>query len=262
MASASKDKKTRIMDPRAGKITQVFPAHDGSKGSRCLWLGRRNQLMTLGMSKLSERQFRIWDPRSLEKPISDKSIDTASGMLMPFYDDDSAILYLAGKGDGNIRFFELVDEAPYFHYLSEYKSNAPQIGMGAFPKLACNVGECEIQVMLKATPASIEPISFTVPRKSDLFQDDLYPETPGEEAALSASEWLAGKNANPKLVSLAAGYTPPKNKVLEVKKVEEKAEKELTVPEMKARIAELENRVAYLETELTKKDLLLKELQK
>jgi len=263
IATASKDKKkTRIIDPRSGTITETFPAHDGSKGSRCKWLGSKGTLLTVGMSKLSERQFRIWDPRKLDKAVVNKNVDTASGMLMPFYDNDSSILYLAGKGDGNIRYYELVDEAPYFYFLSEYKSSAPQIGMGALPKLAVDVGECEIQVLLKATPNAVEPISFKVPRKSDLFQDDLFPETPGEEPSLSAAEWLAGKNAPPKLVSLESGYTPPKNKVLEVKKVEEKVEKELTPAEMKAKISELENRVSYLETELTKKDLLIKDLQK
>lgn len=262
IATACKDKKGRVIDPRTGNVANEFPAHDGSKGSRCLWLGNKNTILTVGMSKLSEREFRIWDPRNLDKHLCHKSIDTASGMLMPFYDNDSSILYLAGKGDGNIRYYELVDEAPYFYFLSEYKSGSPQIGMGVLPKLSCNVGECEIQVMLKATPSCIEPISFKVPRKSDLFQEDLFPKTAGQEPSLTASEWISGKNAEPKLVSLEDGYVPPKHKALEVAKVEEKVEKELTPAEMKQKIADLENRVAYLETELTKKDLQLKELQK
>jgi coronin-1B/1C/6 len=262
MATACKDKKARIIDPRAASITETIPAHEGSKGSRCLWLGTKGTLMTVGMTKLSEREFRIWDPRNWSQHLCHKKIDTASGQLMPFYDNDSCMLYLAGKGDGNIRYYEIVDEAPYFYFLSEYKSSSPQIGMGALPKLAVNVGECEIQVMLKATPAAIEPISFKVPRKSDLFQDDLFPETPGETPAMSAAEWLGGKNAPPKLVSLEAGYVPPKHKAIEVTKVEEKVEKELTTAEMKQKIADLENRVAYLEAELNKKELQIKDLQK
>lgn len=262
MATACKDKKARIIDPRSGAVTATLAAHEGAKGSRCLWLGSKGTLMTVGMTKLSEREFRIWDPRNLSAHLCHKKIDTASGQLMPFYDNDSSVLYLAGKGDGNIRYFEMVDEAPYFHFLAEYKSSSPQIGMGVLPKLAVNVGECEIQVMLKATPSAIEPISFKVPRKSDLFQDDLFPETPGEVASLTADEWIAGKNANPKLVSLEAGYVPPKHKALEVKKVEEKVEKELTAAEMKQKITDLENRVAYLEAELNKKELIIKDLQK
>jgi coronin-1B/1C/6 len=260
LASACKDKKARLMDPRSGGISKEFPAHDGNKGSRCIWLGNKDWILTVGLSKTSEREFRIWDVRDLSKHLVFKSVDTAAGQLMPFYDPDSAMLYLAGKGDGNIRYYELTDEAPYFHYLSEYKSASPQIGCGLLPKLACNVGECEIAVLLKATPSNIEPISFKVPRKSDLFQDDLFPPTAGEEPALSAAEWLSGKNATPKLVSLEAGYVPPKNKALVVDKVEEVAEKELTPLEMKNRISELENRVAYLEAEIAKRDQKIREL--
>jgi len=262
MATACKDKKARIIDPRTGVITATLAAHEGAKGSRCLWLGTKGTLMTVGMTKLSEREFRIWDPRNLSAHLCHKRIDTSSGQLMPFYDNDSSMLYLAGKGDGNIRYYEMVDEAPYFHFLAEYKSSSPQIGMGILPKLSCNVGECEIQVMLKATPSAVEPISFKVPRKSDLFQDDLFPETPGEVAPMTADEWIGGKNANPILVSLEDGYVAPKHKAMDVRKVEVKVEKELTTAEMKQKIKDLENRVAYLETELAKKELTIKELQK
>jgi len=36
--------------------------------------------------------------------------------------------------------------------------------------------------------------------QSELFQDDLYPDTPGDTPAVSAEEWIAGKNAAPILV--------------------------------------------------------------
>lgn len=36
-------------------------------------------------------------------------------------------LYLAGKGDGNIRYYEIVDEAPYIHYLNQFLSGHPQV---------------------------------------------------------------------------------------------------------------------------------------
>jgi hypothetical protein len=260
LASACKDKKTRIIDPRAQKITDTFAGHQGSKGSRCIWLGQTGWLCTVGMSRTSDREFKIYDPRDTSKELAFKSVDTSSGMFMPFYDNDSKMLYLAGKGDGNIRYFEIVDEKPFYYYLAEYKSASPQIGMGWLPKLACNVGECEIAVMLKATPSQVEPISFKVPRKSDLFQEDLFPPTPGQEASLTAAAWQGGKNADPKLVSLESGYVAPKFKEVSVVKVEEKVEKELTIPEYKDKVARLEDRVSYLEAEITKRDLKLKEL--
>lgn len=54
--------------------------------------------------------------------------------------------------------------------------------------------------------------------QSDLFQDDLYPDTPGPEPALEADEWLSGKDAEPILISLRDGYVPVKNRELKVVK--------------------------------------------
>lgn len=54
--------------------------------------------------------------------------------------------------------------------------------------------------------------------QSDLFQDDLYPDTAGPEAALEAEEWFEGKNADPILISLKHGYIPGKNRDLKVVK--------------------------------------------
>jgi len=46
-----------------------------------------------------------------------------------------------------------------------------------------------------------EPISFTVPRKSELYQDDLYPDTFSGEPSLSLEDWMEGQDAEPELVS-------------------------------------------------------------
>ena len=45
-----------------------------------------------------------------------------------------------------------------------------------------------------------------MPRKSDAFQADLFPDTAGPEPALSADEYFGGKTAPPKLISLEAGF--------------------------------------------------------
>ena len=45
-------------------------------------------------------------------------------------------------------------------------------------------------------------IPFTVPRKSELFQEDLYPDTQADIPALTADEWWGGSNADPILVPM------------------------------------------------------------
>lgn len=54
--------------------------------------------------------------------------------------------------------------------------------------------------------------------QSDLFQDDLYPDTAGPDCAIEAEEWFDGKNGEPILISLKDGYIPAKNRDLKVVK--------------------------------------------
>lgn len=61
-------------------------------------MGDSNRIATTGFSKMSDRQLNIWDTDNLEKPLKSINIDTSSGVIMPFYDGDSNMLYLAGKG--------------------------------------------------------------------------------------------------------------------------------------------------------------------
>lgn len=53
---------------------------------------------------------------------------------------------------------------------------------------------------------------MTVPRKSELFQEDLYPDTLGDTAGCTADEWVEGRDAEPVLISLKDGYRPPESK--------------------------------------------------
>lgn len=70
----------------------------------------------------------------------------------------------------------------------------------------------------QAWPPSSHAAACPPPPQSDLFQDDLYPDTPGPEAALEAEEWLSGQDAEPVLISLRDGYVPPKHRELRVTK--------------------------------------------
>jgi hypothetical protein len=257
--TASKDKKLRQIDPRSNSVTGEVEAHYGVKGMRVSFLGEREKLFSMGFSKLSERQYSIWDPRNLATALKTENIDTTAGILMPFYDNDTNVLYLAGRGDGNIRYYEVVDEAPYMHFLSEFKSATPQRGMGWVPKTAMDLSSCEIARMLKLTATAVEPISFTVPRKSDIFQDDLYPPTFSGEYSLTASEWFSGKNGEVKKISLAPGYVAPKKTETSFKTVAVE-KKEVSSKDLEAENAKQKTRIAYLEAELAKRDVKIKEL--
>lgn len=74
-----------------------------------------------------------------------------------------AVSRVAGKGDGNIRYYEY--ESDNLYALDEHKSSDPQRGMCFVPRRAVNTSECEIARAYKLTTNSIEPIAFIVPRK-------------------------------------------------------------------------------------------------
>lgn len=82
-----------------------------------------------------------------------------------------------------------------------------QRGLGFMPKRGCNITQCEIFRFFKlhATRGLCEPISMIVPRKSDQFHDDLYPDTAAPVPALSPEEWISGRNAQPTVMSLKTG---------------------------------------------------------
>lgn len=84
-------------------------------------------------------------------------------MLIPYFDPDTNLLYLAGKGDGNIRYYEW--EQGQLYYLEQYKSSESLRGLAFLPKRACAINECEVARIFKVHPTMVEPISFKVPRK-------------------------------------------------------------------------------------------------
>jgi coronin-1B/1C/6 len=97
LATTSKDKKVRLFDVRSNKVVQEVEAHQGVKGARCCWLGNSNKIVTTGFSKTSDRQYAVWDQGDFTTPLKSENIDTSSGVIMPFYDNDSNVLFLAGK---------------------------------------------------------------------------------------------------------------------------------------------------------------------
>jgi coronin-1B/1C/6 len=52
----------------------------------------------------------------------------------------------------------------------------------------------------------IEPISFTVPRRAESFQADIFPPAMGVKPAVSAQEWLEGKTGIPHKIDLESIY--------------------------------------------------------
>ncbi|KAJ5486751.1 hypothetical protein N7530_001051 [Penicillium desertorum] len=231
LVTTSRDKKLRIWDVRQERPAHETNGHTGAKNSRAVWLGERDRIATTGFSKMSDRQLALWDIRAVREPINGfKTLDSISGVCMPFWDDGTNMLYLAGRGDGNIRYFELENDK--FEFLSEHKSADPQRGVAFMPKRGVNMHENEVARAYKTVNDQyIEPVSFIVPRRSENFQDDIYPPTTGVTPAMSSSEWLGGKEAIPPKISMASLFDG--EGIKEVSGVEEKPTGSMDAPALK-----------------------------
>ncbi|XP_050975443.1 coronin-2A isoform X2 [Labeo rohita] len=206
LATSCKDKKIRVIDPRTGTLLQETNCKS-HKASKVLFLGNLKMLLSTGNSRWNHRQIALWDQEDLTKPSYSEDLDGSSGVLFPFYDPDTHMLYIAGKGDGNIRYYEISPEKPYVHYLTEYRSLLPQKGMGVMPKRGLDVCSCEIFRFYKLVTIKclIEPLSMIVPRRSESYQEDIYPMTAGNKPAMTADEWIGGLDKGPVMMSLRPG---------------------------------------------------------
>jgi len=99
LVTTSRDKKLRVWDVRQEQPAQEVPGHPGAKSSRSVWLGEHDRIATTGFSRMSDRQLGLWDMRNPAEPIGGfQVLDSISGVCMPFWDDGTQCLYLAGKG--------------------------------------------------------------------------------------------------------------------------------------------------------------------
>ncbi|KAG8221196.1 microtubule binding protein [Butyriboletus roseoflavus] len=202
LATTCRDKKLRLFDPRTGADpVRATEGHGGIKGTRVVWMGEHDRIATTGFSKMSDRQVSVWETGGLGN-VKTLMIDQSAGVIMPFW-SDNGILFLAGKGDGNIRYYEY--ESDSLHSLAEHSTSNPQRGMCFLPRRALEVSECEIARVFKVTSNGVEPIAFIVPRRADSFQSDIYPPAPSSEPSLTAAEFFAGKTAPLNLVNLENG---------------------------------------------------------
>jgi coronin-1B/1C/6 len=219
LAATCKDKKLRIIDPRQQSIVSECVVHGGVKASKVVWLGSNSvtddchKLVTTGFSPQAERCVAIWDTRMFKseegaecEPLNQLTLDSGTGALYPFFDEGAQMLYIAGKGDANVRYFEVTAQDPYLHYISDYRSTVAQKGFELLPKRCVDVMSHEIAKGLKLETTSVQPISFKVPRKSEAFQEDLFPQCPAGVPAMAADAFLSGaEGCNPILRSMKPG---------------------------------------------------------
>ncbi|KAJ3018017.1 Coronin-7 [Thoreauomyces humboldtii] len=201
LVTVCRDRQIRVFDLPGGKESLIGPSHEGIKGCRVLWLKDGN-ILSVGFGKASQRELRVYDATNLASPLFTTTIDTSPSLLIPFYDEDTSILYLTGRGESYTMMFEITSDGPQF--LTRFDSGGSQQGLAFAPKTQCDVRAIEIAKGYRISQTAIETVSFTVPRlKKEFFQDDLYPPTSDTSKPMAdVGDWLQGKKGNPSTIDM------------------------------------------------------------
>ncbi|KAH9593427.1 protein of unknown function DUF1899 [Trypanosoma melophagium] len=202
LCSTSKDRKVNIVDPRKGSIVSSGDAHQGGKTQRCVWAKRLNLIMTVGFSKTQTRQAMVWDARKMSSPVQTEDIDQSSSIMLPFFDEDTNILYIGSRGEGNIRFYECMDGQ--LVNCADYTSSEVHKGLCMFPKWTLDTRRCEIGRFYALTAKTLYTVQMLLPRRqADIeLQTDVYPPTFADTPAMSAEEYFNGENKEPLLTDM------------------------------------------------------------
>lgn len=274
--TTTRDKKVNILDSRTGNIVASADSHQGSKNQRSVWAKRKNMLITVGFDKSQRREVMVWDCRSLAKPIHSEEIDQSSSVMMPFYDEDTSMLFVGSKGDGSIKYYEVCSEAPHLLPCATYTSPDPAKGLCMMPKRSLDVKQCEVSRFYFLTAnKTMYPVRMILPRKQAEveFQEDVFVPTFASEPAISASEFFEGKNAEPKLTDLRGLFdgteltTKPSvvfaSPVVASPTVDNSAveAKEKEVNEARAKVDAVRGELALAEEELKKREAELEFLK-
>lgn len=97
---------------------------------KILFLKIISNVSIIRFNRSSERQYSLRAPDALNEPIVMVDLDTSNGVMFPLYDPDTNMIYLCGKGDSVIRYFEITPEQPFVHYINTFQTPDPQRGIG------------------------------------------------------------------------------------------------------------------------------------
>jgi coronin-1B/1C/6 len=151
-----------ILDPRGNAIQISTKGCESNKTQKMGFLDDE-YIYNTGVSKTNERQIKLFDLRNFAEPIAVIPVDSQTGIMMPHFDADTGLLYVPGRGEGNIKFFEYSSGS--LKSASEYRSNVQQKGIASFPKRTMNYNKCEIARFAKLSNNAIEYLSFYFPKR-------------------------------------------------------------------------------------------------
>uniref|UniRef100_W6NCL4 Coronin n=1 Tax=Haemonchus contortus TaxID=6289 RepID=W6NCL4_HAECO len=206
--SADKGREVCVYDARSGTSPiQRLAVHQGlGRESRVLFCGDR--LLSSGFTSKRAQEVHVLDVGRWDTPIHTQEYVSATGVLMPFYDPDTKLVFLIGKGTNKLFIAEFQSKVPHLSPVYEMSLAEQNLGACLGSKRNVKVMDGEVDTLYQLTKHCILPIPCIVPRRSYRdFHADLFPDTRGPKAGCTSGEWLAGSNSLPEKMSLAPNGT-------------------------------------------------------
>jgi len=263
LCTNSKDKIFRIIDPRQQTVVSQCESHVGVKGGRALWLGKHNLCVLLVSEQVHQENLNStiqerWNPHSTQVPSNLLLVSLCRFMMK--------ILICCSLPEREmvlLNFMKLT-QLRNLNTLCSILVNSHQITQHqplvlCLAVLATFLQQKLLEFIKFSLKGTVVPLHFQVPRRSEVFSEELYPPARGDEPALTKEEWFEGKNSTPKLISLEGGFVTKEKTTASFTQNASSAED--APKDLKLAYEELKRKVAALESEIEKKDALIAELQ-
>lgn len=153
----------------------------------------------MGSNDFNERQYAVFDSRDVSKPLTLKKLDNEKLTATLHYDHSCFTAYVCNKGANFTQFFFYHEGDSTLNAIDKYAGKESQVGMTFLPKRQVDFMSNELNRAIRLTKTTAEYISFKVPRRSGMFQPDLFPPCAAPQFAMACEDYQKGENKPPML---------------------------------------------------------------
>jgi len=199
LACLGKNSALHLFDPRQAPKDQMdsFASIDSKKPQFVFFA--KDKIVLVAQNSSQKPFLAYYDPANLSKAWLQQDLNLSAGIVLPMYDPDTDLLFLAPRGATMLSIFDLTEQkkggGPAFTAATNVVLDNGAKGGCLVPKSAVDPAQNEIQRFLSLTANSVEQYGIKITRKIVGFNEELYPNTNDCSPALSASDYFAGKNA-------------------------------------------------------------------
>lgn len=167
-----KERHICVFDPRKNEIALEVNAFDGNKNANMCFMGNTDMIACTGHSKNNDRQIKLFDMKKFDTPVQTLNVDHQSYTCQTYYDADTQLLFIPGRGESTCKYYELVNGA--FKKAAEFTSTDAARSSTFMPKRFVNYNKCELNTMVKLTKSWVGYVHFNYPKKVIFYFIFLY----------------------------------------------------------------------------------------